>query len=357
MYETMSYEVILKRMLDRVPGGLDKREGSFLYTALTAAAAEMQIMYIEFDTILKETFADTASRENLIRRAAERGMTPRPASKAVLKAQAVPDHAEIPIGERFRLGQYLYVVCENLGEGCYRMECETEGSCGNRQLGRLVPVLSLPGLASMELTEVLIPGEDMEETELFRKEYFQSFHAKAFGGNRKDYMDKVNGIAGVGATKITRTWNGPSTVRLTILDSGFGKASESLVQMVQETMDPGAEGNGEGLAPIDHVVTVDTVEEVEIFINSRISFDNGYRFEDLQEPIKEALERYFKELRISWEGLGEQGCIVRIARIESGILAVQGVTDVESTTVNGLSQNMELSPYQVPVYGGVENDS
>lgn len=357
MYEDITYEVILKRMLDRVPQGLDKREGSLIYTALTAAAAEMQVMYIEFDTILNETFADTASRENLIRRAAERGMQPGEATRAVLKAIAVPDTVEISIGERFRLGLYYYVVSKNMGGGEYHVTCETAGTSGNRQLGRLIPVLNIPGLATMEMTELLIPGEDDEETEVFRKAYFNSFNEKSFSGNRRDYMDKTNNIPGVGATKITRAWNGESTVKLTILDSNFNRASELLMQTVQETIDPAQTGSGDGLAPIDHIVTVDTAEEVKIQINSRIEFDNGYTYAALQAQIKDTIEAYLRELRESWQGLGDQGCIIRISQLESRILAIQGISDIGNTRINGASENLELNKYQIPVYGGVEIDS
>jgi uncharacterized phage protein gp47/JayE len=73
-YEDITYEVILQRMLDRVPNNMDKREGSIIYDALAPAAVELQLMYIELDTILQETFADTAQRDYLVRRAIERGI-------------------------------------------------------------------------------------------------------------------------------------------------------------------------------------------------------------------------------------------------------------------------------------------
>lgn len=357
MYEDITYEVILKRLLDRIPQGLDKREGSLIYTALTAAAAEMQIMYIEFDTILKETFADTASRENLIRRAAERGMQPGEATRAVLKAIATPDNVSISTGERFRLGLLYYAVSGNMGDGEYQVICESAGTIGNRQLGRLIPVLNIPGLTTMELTELLIPGEDDEETETFRKAYFDSFKEKSFSGNRKDYMDKTNSIPGVGATKITRAWNGGSTVKLTILDSNFDKASELLVQTVQDIIDPAQAGSGDGLAPIDHIVTVDTIEEVKMQINSQIEFESGYSYEALQEQIEETIEAYLRELRTSWQDLDNQGCVVRISQLESRILAIKGISDIGNTQINGLSENHELNKYQIPIYGGVEIDS
>ena len=42
------------------------------------------------------------------------------------------------------------------------------------------------------ITALLIPGEDEEDTEVFRQRYFNSLNAQAFGGNRIDYIEKVN---------------------------------------------------------------------------------------------------------------------------------------------------------------------
>ena len=75
MYETKTYEDILQQMLDRVPEGMDKREGSIIYDALAPAAAGLAILYIELDVILNQTFADTATGEYLEKRCAERGLT------------------------------------------------------------------------------------------------------------------------------------------------------------------------------------------------------------------------------------------------------------------------------------------
>ena len=46
MYENITYESILQRMLDRIPDDMDKREGAVIYDALAPAAVELQLMYI-----------------------------------------------------------------------------------------------------------------------------------------------------------------------------------------------------------------------------------------------------------------------------------------------------------------------
>ena len=87
MYEGLTYEQILQRMLDRAPLDVDKREGSIIYNAIAPVAAEVKQMQIELDVLLNETFADTASRQYLIKRAAERGIIPKKATHAVLKGE------------------------------------------------------------------------------------------------------------------------------------------------------------------------------------------------------------------------------------------------------------------------------
>ena len=53
MYESLTFEVLLKRMLDRVSNSLDKREGSIIYDAAAPAANELQNAYINLDIMIK----------------------------------------------------------------------------------------------------------------------------------------------------------------------------------------------------------------------------------------------------------------------------------------------------------------
>ena len=78
MYEHITYEILIDRMIKRAlthNKNLDSREGSLLFLGEAPAAVELQNLYIALDNILQETFADTASREYLIQRAKERGLS------------------------------------------------------------------------------------------------------------------------------------------------------------------------------------------------------------------------------------------------------------------------------------------
>lgn len=113
MYENITYEVILERMLDRVIEkfpDIDTGEGSVIYNALAPAAIELQNMYISLDVILNESFADTQSRDYLIKRCAERGVGVKSATYAIRKGEFTPISLDIPIGSRFSLDELNYEV-------------------------------------------------------------------------------------------------------------------------------------------------------------------------------------------------------------------------------------------------------
>lgn len=350
-YEDMTYEFILNRMLDKIPDGMDKKEGSIIYDALAPAAAELAIMYIEFQTILNESYADTASRDYLIKRAAERGIVPHEATNAVLEAHFTPTELDIPIGARFNCDDLNYTVISKISNGKYQLKCETLGIEGNKILDTLIPIDYIEGLETSELTNILIPGEDEEDTERLRERYFSSFENNAFSGNIADYIEKTNSIDGVGSTKVTPIWNGGGTVLLTILDSNFNKASDALLSIVKNEIDPDPSGDGLGLAPIGHHVTINTVQEVGITISANIEFETGIAFNSLKSSIEGVLKDYLLELRKTWAN--NEGLLVRISQVENRILNIDGIVDISNTTINDAQANFSLSKYEIPVLESV----
>lgn len=349
MYENVTYEIILQQMLDRVPSTMDKREGSIIYDALAPAAVELQNMYIELDTILSESFADTQSREYLIRRAVERGITPEPATYAVLQGEF---NIDIPIGSRFSMDSLNYVVTEKISTGIFKLQCETIGEIGNSQTGTLIPIDYIAGLTSAELTEILIPGEDPENTEHLRTRYFSSLDSRAFGGNIQDYKEKINAISGVGGVKVYPAWSGGGTVKLVIIDSTFAVPSETLVDAVQTTVDPVVNsGQGYGIAPIGHTVTVAGVTETTVNISTAITYQDGWTWEDVEPYVIAVIDNYFSELAAGWADI--DNLIVRISQIETRLLNVAGIIDIADTTINGVAANLALDLDSIPKRGDV----
>lgn len=89
----------------------------------------------------------------------------------------------------------------------HQVTCETQGTDANGYSGKLIPIEYVSGLSRAELVELLIPGDDEEETEVFRQRVLDSFQSQAFGGNQAAYGEKVQAMPGVGDAKIHPVWN------------------------------------------------------------------------------------------------------------------------------------------------------
>lgn len=347
MYEDLTYENILDRMMYRVPDKYDKREGSLIYNALAPAAVELLQMYINLDRLYTEAFAVTASRDYLVMRAAERGLSIEPETFAIRKGEFdIP----VPIGSRFNLNALNYVVAEEITTGIYKLQCETAGRVGNLESGYLIPIETIDGLKSAMLTDVLVPGEDEEDTEDYRQRYLNSFDSQAFGGNIADYKEKVSAIGGVGSVKVYPVWNGGGTVKLVILDAEFNAPSSILVDGVQAEVDPTQNaGEGMGLAPIGHVVTVMGAQTHAVDIATTITYQVGYDWDTIKTAAEQAIDGYYKELAHTWAD--SQTIVVRISQIETRLLALEGVVDIADTRLDGAQANVQLGPDEIPTRG------
>lgn len=353
MFQNFNYDYFMQKMLANVPNDLDKREGSVIWDALAPAALELETAYNMLDWILLQSFADTAERDFLIRRATERGLTPYPATYAVLKGEFTPTTVNVT-GKRFNLGAVNFQAGNAIvgSPGSYQLICEEAGVVGNKQLGNLIPIDYVEDLQTAVATAILIPGEDEEDTEEFRTRYMNSFNDKRFGGNIAQYIDWVSAIDGVGGVRVTRVFNGSRTVLVTIINSQYRKASTTLVETVQEALDPDGDGKGDGIAPIGHEVTVAAADEEEIAVYLEVDFDSGYSWSNMLTPITEVISDYLAELREDWKNYSAgTATVVRVSQIETRILALTGVIDISGTKIQGVAANYNVTGNKLPVPG------
>ena len=404
MFEARTYEALVKRALSRVSSSMDKREGSMVFNGVAPSMAELAQLYIGADFIFKATYLLTAPREYLIKRASDRNMAPYPASAAVFRAEF---NIEVPAGARFSCEDLNFVVTARMGPEddtptglSHRVTCETVGSIANHYAGQLIPVEYVDGLTRAELVELLIPGDDEEETETFRQRVLDSFQSQAFGGNQADYREKVLAIPGVSAVKVHPVWNEDlrpaslipndevaawyeaavasldpavaawlgavyqaashklltvgGTVKLVIMASDNTAPTDTLIDDVQTAVDPtGNAGEGLGLAPIGHVVYVTGVTPESVDVTLHLTYTPGWSWEAVQSYVDDVLDAYFAELARAWAS--SDFLTVRISQIESRILSGCSamIADIGGTEINGVEDNLVLDPDSIPVRGAV----
>ena len=228
------------------------------------------------------------------------------------------------------------------------VQCETAGTISNNYTGTMVPIEFVEGLQKAELRHCHTPAEDEEDTEHFRARLKEEMRTIAFGGNIADYMRKVLALEGVGQCKVRREWNGdlapsdllPSSATLTAartavsgLAAGTAKtylttlldAAESgkltvggavrivvagvdaehitidneLKAKLQNEIDPvGHAGEGYGIAPIGHVVSVVSATATPITVALQLQYKTSNH--EVQVAVKEVIEEYFASLYARW---------------------------------------------------------
>ena len=357
MFESRTFENLIKDALEKVPDEVDKREGTIIYDAIAPICAELAQAYIDLENALKEGFADTASKIYLIKRAKERGVIPYKATNSIVLANIDGD-VDLKYGARFNvMGLNFFYIGEKENE-YYKLQCETSGIAGNISNAELTALDNITGFKRGRIISLFSSARNEEDTESLRRRYFESFESQAFGGNRSDYIEKLNNLnedievsknGGIGGIKVYRAKQAGGSIQIWITNNSYIAPTTQLIDIVQEKIDPlDKSGEGYGIAPIGHKVIIEPVKEVIIDISTTITLKAGYGLADVLGYLETAIEVYLQEIRGNW---GEESLVIRIAQVESCMLNVNGVLDVQNTAINGNSQNLTLDEYSIPIKG------
>ena len=366
-----TYQNILKSMLDRVPDTYDKRDTSPIPTALGPAAWALEGFYLSLNQVQQQAFVQTAQGDSLDYLAVIAGLTRYPASAAVRLGVF---NADVGIGARFStingensinfISTAVATVSDPTeGFYYYQLTAETPGTIGNEYTGAILPIATIPGLTSAQITDILIPGDDIETDEAFRERIIEALNERPFGGNIASYRQYVSGLDGVGAVQVYPTWDGGGTVKLSVLGADWLPASEELVESVQNSVDPPPnQGLGLGMAPIGAQVTVVSPTALTVNVSATLTLQSGYQIGQVQQPIEDAIEAYLLTVRQGWDTNTSTTSVVYaadvyLARITAAIVGVTGVVNATNVQLNGGTADLSLTEngttQQVPTLGTV----
>lgn len=364
--EGNDFEDILERLLDRVDDSIDKRQGSIIYDALAPAAAELAQCYIALDVYTDQTYLLTATGDNLDNRVADYGLTRKEATYAqrIIKTYDTNNTLmAVDIGTRFAVpnasGGYNFTILAEQTSGTvgiYIAQCETAGSYGNEYTGDLLPLTSVNNLGSAQIDDIYKPGEDEETDEELRARALNKINQESFGGNKADYKEFTKAIDGVEKCKIFPVWNGGGTVKVAIISTNNTIPTTTFVNNVQELIDPVANhGEGVGIAPIGHTVTVVAPTKLDIDITATITPKTGYTVAELETSINTQIAKYIAEVQEQWED--NDTLIIYTSKVIAAILGVPEVQNVSNLTINSSSSDLTInitsSNLKFPVLGEV----
>lgn len=292
---------LLQTALNAARDDVDKREGAILYDALAPLAFLASHLIEVLKGIAESADIQTAQGDNLDWAASQFGIYRAEATAAIREAQATPNDIGITEGATFRTDEGLGLVwecTEILGGGKIVLQCQTEGKAGGADYGPLMPEENIAGLKALDFTDTRSAGTDAETDADFRIRFWKELQREAYGGNFADYQKWIftlfaqepNGALIAGAA-IFPAWNGGGTVKIVPYieteESALDSPTAETIAALKDFIDPEpAEGQGAGLAPVGHAVTIEAPTFEVWDIEAVIRLRRGE--EDIAEEDREA---------------------------------------------------------------------
>lgn len=233
------------------------------------------------------------------------------------------------------------------GSADVRVSCMTEGTIGNVPAGAICKMpVQIPGITSVTNAAPTDGGYDAESDADLLERFITHLQNPPNGANAWQYREWATNFAGVGDAKIFPLGHGDGTVDVVLIGTDGKPASETLVRQVQNYIDPGSNGFGEGAAPIGAACYVSAATARSLNVAARIKLLDDAEQEATTKAVTESLENYLKKIAF-------KQTYVSLARLGEAILDAAGVADYESLTVDGATSNVQLSARQVAVLGNL----
>lgn len=361
---TETFDAIMIRLLATVPDDIDKAEGSYIYDALAAAAAEMVQMKIDMGNFLKRGFASTTFGEYLDLRCEEHGLTRKDAVKATGQVTftgtagvTIPAGTIVatPADPMLSVASIEFVTTSEAtipesGSIAVDIECSLAGEKGNVLAGtitvlasKITPASSISAVINAAATT---GGEDIETDAALLARYLEYVQNPGTSGNKADYKNWALEVPGVGDAQVIPVWNGHGTVKVVLIDEDKQPTSAAVITAVQNYISPDPE-DGEGKAPIGATVTVAAATAVNIDVSATMTLTGTKTLAQVQTAFEIALADYLKSIAFTDDPT------VRYVRIGSLLLDTEGVQDYSALLVNSGTANITISAGQVAVKGTV----
>lgn len=342
---------ILTDLLAAMPDSYQKTVGYPTHDLLAAAALRMQGTDEEVAAMRAALDPENLAGGDLDRYVFPRAGLERRQATFATGVLTVTGTGTVQQGALFESGGGIqFAASETVqitGEGQVPVTCRVDGAAGNLPANSITQMpVTLQGITSCDNPQPTTGGYDEEDDADYYARYLLKIRTPATSGNVYHYQSWALEVAGVGAVQVFPLARGPGTVDIVLIDSTGQPAPPDLVQQVQDYIDPGGTGEGYGQAPIGAQCLVEAATGTEITLTGKVFKLDTMAEEAVTAGVQAAVGAYLAEIAFQQD-------YVSFARITERILAVDGVRDLESLTVNGGTDNVHLGERACAVLGEV----
>lgn len=355
MFSNETTEIVHERMLNRIEVPIDKRQGSITYDFTRYPAIEFEQAYMQLNNVLDYGFAETSYGEYLEMRCGEVGLTRKEAVQATGQLTFTgPTGLHVPAGtEVSTTNAEDPIVVRTLQSFTFESAslpvtvnaiAVVGGRAGNAPADSLVVLLGDLSSEAITVTNEFSfeEGHEEESDEALKLRYKIRTQTIVAPGNEPYYRLLATSVPGVLDARVYPRWQGKGTVRIVCLSPNKLSPSATVIQNVIDKINTGL------LLGVDP--TIEAVQEVPIDIDVTLTLKEaivGSR-EDAIEQLVDTIAPYLVEYFAS---LAFNDLVVRYSRIGDALLDAEPVLDYEDLRINGLTSNITVQDYQVPVLG------
>ncbi|MEH6940770.1 baseplate J/gp47 family protein [Bacillus sp. JJ722] len=347
-------EIIHAEMIEGISNDYEKAEGSFIWDSTKASAKEHENTNKRIDEVASKLSIENLKGEELEKRIYE--LTGQEKKKSTKSSDYVEitgrPSSVIYVGDKVAADNVFYSsleekVIDSTGKVLVLVECDQFGTIGNVPANAitLLPV-TLPGIISVTNPQPFTDGYEAESDEDLIERYYDRIRTPATSNNKHHFRNWAREVTGVGEARVFPLWNGDNTVKVVIIDSNMLPASQELIDAVQEHIDPGGLGLGEGKSSLGSFCTVVSAIAKNINISFTVIAEDGYSIDVIKQNVSKNIIEYLKKIAFNQS-------FVSYAQIGSVILESEGVTDYSNLLVNDDVVNVPISEEEVAVLGGV----
>lgn len=345
MFEDKTYEALLAEALEYAPPNVDTRQGSIYRDALTGPLLALAQFYVDLDTVISLTRIDSAAGAYLDDKGAEYAVDRQPATCATYEAIIEGEPPEE--GEGFIIEDQFFDLYYDENGNPY-FEAVEPGIAGNTiQIGsEAAPVSTVDGLISATVGHQIETGTDEQSDADYRERIQERISGPAENGNKQHYKTWCESVNGVGHAKIVPLWDGPNTVKGIIYGDDGLPASDTIIERVQNYIDPDNDGDGkgdglgEGVAEIGAHFTAVKPSTLPINVSATVLLAYGFTLDDAKEELAEAITLYLKNAVV--ENNDDLSVpIIRYNAIGSILIEAESVLDYSGLLVNGGTDNIQ----------------
>ena len=347
----MSIDTIHNTMLQNIPNEWNKQEGYPVYDITRGFSFALDELDAKIEDVKNKQSVRNLSGSDLEKVIEERtGLTRKTGVKAVGRVKIVSGQGTVLKTDLFATENDIYfqsLEAKDVTAGDYVLvECTEGGLVGNVVTGTITVVpKTITGISQITNDEPTTGGYDTETDESLLARYFDRLRNPVNGVNCNQYIAWANSVAGVGGARCIPIWNGKNTVKVIIIGNDYKPASDNVVKLVQDYIDPNKNGDGSGVATIGAVTTVVSAKTTPIKVTIK-----GVKFSGdvstLKAEIKDTIDRYIRQSAFNTD-------YVSIAKIGALIIDIDGVTDFKELLLNDAHDSIQIENDACGVLSGV----